>query len=285
MLGVWAVIYAQNPTRLEFEVASVKPSPPPDASGRIFFGPPRGGPGTHDPVQITWTNALVLNILTTAYNVTSLQIVAPDWISNQRYDIVAKVPEGVTKEQVAILWRNLLKDRFGMMLHHESREFQVDELTIAKGGLKMKPTESATDAEPFTPDSVKPGKNGALELNGSGAVIMILPGAAGGPMGRMTVRGLTVSDIAAKLSQQLRHPVIDNTGLTQKYDFVLEYTPDLSGVPPPPDAAAPPVPSTSDLVPNLPSALEKQLGLRLTKAKAKLDVIVVDHMEKTPTEN
>jgi uncharacterized protein (TIGR03435 family) len=285
MLGVWAVIYAQNPTRLEFEVASVKPSPPPDASGRIFFGPPRGGPGTHDPVQITWTNALVLNILTTAYNVTSLQIVAPDWISNHRYDIVAKVPEGVTKEQVAILWRNLLKDRFGMMLHHESREFQVDELTIAKGGLKMKPTESATDAEPFTPDSVKPGKNGALELNGWGAVIMILPGAAGGPMGRMTVRGLTVSDIAAKLSQQLRHPVIDNTGLTQKYDFVLEYTPDLSGVPPPPDAAAPPVPSTSDLVPNLPSALEKQLGLRLTKAKAKLDVIVVDHMEKTPTEN
>jgi uncharacterized protein (TIGR03435 family) len=285
MLGVWAATYAQNPTRLEFDVASVKHSPPPDAGGRIFFGPPRGGPGTHDPIKITWTNALVLNILTTAYKVTTLQIVAPDWISNQRYDIVAKVPEGVTKEQVAIMWQNLLRDRFGMMLHNESREFQVDELTIAKGGLKMKPTESATDSEPFTPDSVKPGKNGALELNGSGAVIMILPGAAGGPMGRMTVRGLTVSVIAARLSQQLRHPVIDKTGLTQKYDFILEYTPDLSGVPPPPEAAAPLAPPASELLPNLPSALEKQLGLKLTRAKAKLDVIVVDHVEKTPTEN
>jgi hypothetical protein len=106
MLGVWAATYAQNPTRLEFEVASVKPSPPPDASGRIFFGPPRGGPGTHDPVQITWTNASALNILTTAYKVTTLQIVAPDWISNQRYDIVAKIPKGVTNEQVAIMWQN-----------------------------------------------------------------------------------------------------------------------------------------------------------------------------------
>ena len=285
VLSVGAATYAQNPTRLEFEVASVKPSPPPDASGRIFFGPPRGGPGTHDPVQITWTNALVLNILATAYKVTTLQVVAPDWTSNRRYDIVAKVPEGVTKEQVAIMWQNLLKDRFGLMLHHESREFQVDELTIAKRGLKMKPTESATDEEPFTPDSLKPGRNGTLELNGSGAVIMILPGAAGGPMGRMTVRGLTVSDIAARLSQQLRHPVVDKTGLTDKYDFVLEYTPDLSGVPPPPDPATPPVPQTSDLGANLPSALEKQLGLRLTRAKAKLDVIVVDHVETTPTEN
>jgi len=87
------------------------------------------------------------------------------------------------------------------------------------------------------------------------------------------------------LSQQLRHPVIDKTGLTQKYDFALEYTPDLSGVPPPPDPATPPVPQTSDLGANLPSALEKQLGLRLTRAKAKLDVIVVDHVETTPTEN
>jgi uncharacterized protein (TIGR03435 family) len=272
-----------QPTR--FEVASVKLSPPPDSGGRIFFGPPRGGPGTHDPIRIAWTNALLLNILATAYNVTTLQITGPDWISSERYDIVAKVPEGATRAQVAVMWRNLLEERFGMLLHLESRDFQVDELTIAKGGLKMKATELPADAEPFTPDSVKPSKNGALELNGSGAAVMILPGAAGGPSGRMTVKGLSVSEIAARLSQQLRHPVIDKTGLKGKYDFVLEYTPDLSGLPPPPDASAPLVPPTSNVGPNLPSALEKQLGLKLTRAKVKLDVIVVDHAEKTPTEN
>jgi uncharacterized protein (TIGR03435 family) len=285
LLALGSLTLAQAQQGPRFEVASVNFCPPPDSSGQIFFGPPRGGPGTHDPIRITWTNALLLNILPTAYHVTTLQIVGPDWISNERYDIVAKVPEGATREQVALMWQNLLEERFGMLLHHESRDFQVDELTIAKGGLKMKATELPADAEPFTPDSVKPAKNGALELNGSGAVITILPGAGGGPLGRITVKGLSVSDIAARLSQQLRHPVIDKTGLKGKYDFALEYTPDLSGVPPPPDAAAPLVPPTSDLGPNLPSALEKQLGLRLIKAKAKLDVIVVDHAEKTPTEN
>ena len=122
-----AATYAQTPAQLEFEVASVKPSPPPDPSGRVFFGPPRGGPGTRDPGQITWANATLLNVLTTAYNITTLQIVAPDWISNERYDLIAKVPAGATKERVAVMWQNLLKERFGMLLHHESREFQVDE--------------------------------------------------------------------------------------------------------------------------------------------------------------
>ena len=148
----------------------------------------------------------------------------------------------------------------------------------------MKATELPADAEPFTPDSLKPGKNGALDLNGSGAVIMILVAGPSGPSGRMTVKGLTLSDIAAKLGQQLRRPVIDKTGLTGKYDFDLEYTPDLSGLPPPPDAAATPPPS-SDPGSDLPSALEKQLGLKLTTRTAKLDVIVVDHAEQNPTEN
>jgi uncharacterized protein (TIGR03435 family) len=73
--------------------------------------------------------------------------------------------------------------------------------------------------------------------------------------------------------------VIDKTGLTGRYDFTLEYTPDLSGMPlPPGDTASEPGSS-------LPSAVEKQLGLKLSRAKAQLDVIVVDHAEKTPTAN
>ena len=128
------------PDSLTFEVASVKRTPPPEPNARVFFGPPRGGPGTSDPGQITWTNAALRNILMTAYDVQTYQITAPDWMNTERYDIVAKVPAGATKAQVNVMWQNLLKERFGMVLHHESKEFQVDELTVAKGGSKLKET-------------------------------------------------------------------------------------------------------------------------------------------------
>jgi uncharacterized protein (TIGR03435 family) len=218
------------------------------------------------------------------------QITAPDWLSTERYDIVAKVPEGATKEQVAVMWQNLLKERFGMVVHHESREFQVEELTVAKGGLKMKPTELPADAEPFTPDSVKPAKNGKPDFSGTGLIIAIFPSNPGqaDAEAHMVAKGLTMPEIAVKFSQQQRHPVIDKTGLTGRYDFTVEYTLDLSRLPPPP--GLPPQPPrdpgvASDPGSNFPSAAEKQLGLKLTSGKAMLDVIVVDRAQKTPTEN
>ncbi|MBV9400362.1 MAG: TIGR03435 family protein [Bryobacterales bacterium] len=290
-----ALAPAQVLDNATFEVASVKRSPPPDPNGRVFFGPPRGGPGTRDPEQITWTNAALRNILMTAFDVQTFQVAGPDWISPERYDIIAKVPVGATKQQVNVMWQNLLKERFGLLVHHESKAFTVDELTIAKSGPKLKVTDLPADAEPFTPSAgpPKPAKNGALEMNGSGAIITIFFSPSGTPEGRMTAKGLSASEIALRLGQQLRHPVIDKTGLTGKYDFSLEYTPDLTGVPPPPPGLAgpnpPPTPidisSASAPGSTLASALEKQLGLKLVSTKAKLDVIVVDRAEKTPTEN
>ena len=108
----------------------------------------------------------------------------------------------------------------------------------------------------------------------------------------MVGKGLPSSEIAIRLAGLLRRPVIDKTGLTGKYDFTLEFTPDLSGIalpPPPPGvgsgpgAASPGV--ASDPPTSIPSAVEKQLGLKLTSTKGKLDVIVVDRAEKIPTEN
>jgi len=291
-------VFGQTPDGLTFEVASVKRSPPPDPSGRVFFGPPRGGPGTSDPGQITWTNATLKNIVMTAYDVQNYQVTAPDWMSNERYDIVAKVPAGATKAQVNVMWQNLLKERFGMVVHHESKEFPVDELTVAKGGLKMKETTLPPDAEPFQPAAgpapPQLDKNGALEMNGTGAITLISLN-ANNPTAHMTAKGLPSSEIAIRLANMLHRPVIDKTGLTAKYDFVLEFTPDLSGFPPPPPGAAgtgqgagaagpadnnASVPATS-----IPAAVEKQLGLKLTSTRGKLDVIVVDRAEKIPTEN
>src|SRR6266700_4992875 len=90
---------AQAADDLTFEVASVKVSPPVLSNERVFFGPPRGGPGTPDPAQITWSYATLSNLLITAYDVKAYQISGPEWVATQRYDVIVKVPAGATKEQ------------------------------------------------------------------------------------------------------------------------------------------------------------------------------------------
>ena len=115
----------QAPEKLEFEVASVKPI---TRSSPQF--PETGGPGTPDPGQITWSGVTVKQLLVTAYDVKHYQISGPAWLDSVGYAIVAKVPEGATKEQVNVMWQNLLKERFGMVLHHESRIFRSDEMTL-----------------------------------------------------------------------------------------------------------------------------------------------------------
>jgi uncharacterized protein (TIGR03435 family) len=288
-----APAFGQAAEGLTFEVASVKPAAPPAADGRIFFGS-RGGPGTPDPGQITWTNATLKTLLTIAYDVKNYQVNGPAWLDTERYDIIAKVPEGATKAQVNMMWQNLLKDRFGMVVHHESKEFQVSELVVAKGGPKLKETTLDPNAPPPPPPTGPPqgppklDQNGFPEMNGPGLLMLIQAGATGGPVGHMVARAQPLSGLASMLGNQLNRPVVDKTGLTGKYDFNLEYTPDLSGMPPPPPGlAGPGAPSTEASTPgsNIAAAIEQQLGLRLVGSKDKLDVVVVDKAERVPTEN
>lgn len=266
-----------------FEVASVKPSPPIQPGDRVYFGPARGGPGTRDPRRITWTYAALRNILMAAYNVQTFQLVAPDWLSTARYDIAATVPEQATAEQVPAMWQNLLKERFGLVVHHESKEFQVQELTVAKGGARLNETDLGPNPDPFLPDLVgAPKRNPAM--NGFGAVVTISPDGKA----QMKAKALTAADIANRLANSLRMPVIDKTGLTGRYDFTLDYAIDLSTIARPPGAVEPP-PATAisnpTLGPDIAEAAEKQLGLKLNRARAPLDVIIVDHVERVPSEN
>ncbi len=216
----------------------------------------------------------------TAYDVQTFQVTAPDWLATERYDIIAKVPAGATRAQVNVMWQNLLKERFGTVLHHESKDFQVDELTVAKGGLKLKESDLGPNPEPFTPvpGPRKLDKNGSPEMNGFGAIVTIFPD---GPRARMDAKGLTMADFAARLAGIVRHPVLDKTGLTGRYDFTLEFMPDLSGIPLP----AAPAEGASEPGTTAAAAVEKQLGLKLTAGRAMLDVIVVDGAEKVPTAN
>lgn len=289
LLLISGCIFGQE--NLTFEVASVKPSAPPDASGRVRIGPARGGPGTSDPGQITWSNAPLISVVEAAYDKQLYQVSAPDWMVMTRFDFNVKAPAGATKEQVAVMWQNLLKERFGMVAHHESKEFSVWELTVAKGGPKLKATELPANAEPFT-GAAGPAKldaNGFPQFEGVGMVTMTNMN-QGNLASHMTARAQTIRDLVSRLSQTMATPVTDKTGLTGRYDFTLEYTPDPSTLPPPPPlppgAVAPPPPAEATAPGgNLEAAVERQLGLKLTKGKAPLDVIVVDRAEKTLTQN
>ncbi len=292
-----APAFAQIVETPTFEVASIRPSPPIEQNARVFLGPPRGGPGTSDPGQITWKYAALRNILMTAFDVQTFQLTAPDWLANERFDIVAKVPPGTTKAQVLLMWQSLLKERFGLVVHHESKEFKVENLTVAKGGSKLKETELPLEADTFDPSGapMKMDSKGFPELGGKGLIVMIRVEGRGAPAdARMVAKAMTLPELAGRLGQQLRQPVLDQTNLTGRYDFTLEYTPDMSGVPPPPIPSGSDGAGTSNAAPldsattpgsTLKSALERQLGLKLIEAKANLDVIVVDHVEKVPTEN
>jgi uncharacterized protein (TIGR03435 family) len=238
----------QTGTPLQFEVASVRPRP---ASATSYSGE-TGGPGTSDPGQITWSGASLKWLLVTAYDVKPYQISGPAWLDSQGYMIVAKVPQGATKEQVKLMWQNLLETRFGVVVHHESKVFQAEEMTLANGASKLKETGF------YGPDDL-------LDR------YMTAPGwtfAGDGPNRRLLGRAQSLADVASILAQVAGHPVIDKTGLTGKYDFDVEV--DLGQ------------PCTSCVVA---IALEQTLGLKLVKSTVRLDVIVVDHAEKTPVEN
>jgi uncharacterized protein (TIGR03435 family) len=83
----------------------------------------------------------------TAYDVQTFQINAPDWLSTPRYEIIANVPEGTTQGQVNVMWQHLLHERFNVVLHHETKEFQVEELAVARSGLKLKETDLSPNSD------------------------------------------------------------------------------------------------------------------------------------------
>ena len=136
----------------------------------------------------------------TAYEVKPFQVSGPAWLDTERYDIVAKVPAATSKEQVNLMWQNLLAERFGVKLHHESKEFQVQELVVGKDGQKMKesaenPNEPAPPVGPPTFD-----KNGSL--SSPGFVIMMMMG-TNGPTARATSKSQPISRLTAMLTTQV----------------------------------------------------------------------------------
>ena len=287
-----------------FEVASVKPAAP--ITGNFIRVGMRGGPGSSDPGQITYTNVTVKNVLMNAYGVKGFQISGPGWLDSERYDIVAKLPRGATKAEFMAMLQNLLAERFKLTLHREKKDLPMYALVVGKNGPKLK--ESVDDPAPKEggPADGPAATMGKLTMGRDG--FPVLPAAAGGRgamamtmmngNARMTANGQTMAGLAEMLSNQLDLPVVDMTGLTGKYDYTLYFAPEgLAGMrlpgglppPPPPGEAGGGMPAASapdaQSNPNLFTALQEQLGLKLEQRKGPVDLLVIDHLEKAPIEN
>lgn len=286
----------------EFDVASIKVAAPQGTNGMVFIGPARGGPGSQDPAHINWT-ATLMQVLQTAYNVRAFQVEGADWLNSERYDFAVGVPDGATKEQVAVMWQNLLASRFAMKIHKLQKEFAVDELVVGPQGHKLKPNgepvpePGSPPAGPLPPPP-PPGPGGefrAPALNGPGMMMMMRSGPTG-MVAQATARAQPLSALVQLLSDQVGHPVVDKTGLIGRFDFSLEFAPSgdrgplggmrlLAGPGPAPSPSAGPAPAAPEVSIDLAGAIQQQLGLRLSKGKGMLDVVVVDKAEKIPTDN
>lgn len=250
----------------------------------------------------------MMNVVTTAYNVKSYQITGPaeSQLNSDRYDISARIAPGATKEQYRQMLQNLLAERFHLVLHHESKEFSGYELAIAKGGSKLKeasPEDAAYDpAKDTTPRTGGPPQRdakGNVQMDRPGLMMMMNMGPNGVMTSKLTSRAQTISQLLETIGSQLNRPVVDKTGLTGKYDYTLEFAPDMNSgmmmkgmamppMPTPPAGGAGPeraAPANDDSAPTLVTALQQQLGLRLDSKKVTLDVLVIEKVDKTPTEN
>jgi uncharacterized protein (TIGR03435 family) len=245
-----------------FEVASVKTSKSP--GGRIIM---TGGPGTTDPGRISYTNITLRRVLLTAYDVKNYQLVGPEWLDTARFDITATIPEGATKEQFQAMLRDFLSARFKMTTHRESKELPIYALLPAKNGLKIKSQNGAEPAEEQAASMKKDeGKDGfpVLSLPTAGLVIETRNGRA-----RVTAKDVPLAKLADLLSGQAGCPVFDLTSLDGNYSFVLYFTPEGGDSP----------------EPFLFAALQEQLGLKLEPRKGPVELLIIDHIERVPTEN
>jgi uncharacterized protein (TIGR03435 family) len=306
------VAQGQVDKSLTFDVASIKPAELPTAKGpgMIMMRGPSGGPGTKDPGRIHYPYTSLKNLLMNAYDVKNFQITGPDWLDKQMFDVQATMPPETTKEQFKVMLQNLLADRFKLTIHRETKELPMYTLTVGKNGPKLKPSEEtpppAEGADAPAPPAIMPGQ---IKFGPDG--FPILPGIGGGRGGfftmmmpnhaRATAQKQTMDDLAARLTMILNHPVTNATELKGKFDFVLDYSPegldDSRGAvmrtmlpPPPPPGGGDGGRGSSERpevepAANLFSAIQSQLGLKLDAKKGPVEIIVIDHMEKAPTEN
>ena len=171
-----------------FEVASVKPAPPPPLSGL-------NSSMRLDPGRLTCTNVTLKKLMVRAYDVKDYQVVGPDWMTTALYTIEARLPPDTAMEDLLLMIQGLLAERFQLAFHRETREMPVYELVVGKSGARLKPVEFGRGSTSMTP-------------------------------GKLTAQAVPLRNFLEQLSRMLDRPVLDGTGLSGLFDFTLEWAPE-----------------------------------------------------------
>ena len=283
LLGA-AALFGQNPARVSFEVASIRPStgtPQPGvlAGARI------------DGAQFRTTYLTLKDYIGIAYRVKLYQISGPDWIGTDRFDVAATLPEGTLPAQVSSMMQTLLEERFQLKVHREKKEFPVYALEIAKGGLKMTespPSPELEKADPRAPQEFTGGGSSqGVSINlGQGSSVTFANN-------KFEAKRLTMASLAGTLERFLDRPIVDMTDLKGNYDFSVDVTAEdyrsmlirsavVAGVTLPPEALR--LLDGASSPESLFDGLAK-LGLKVEARKAPLETLVIDAALRTPTEN
>ena len=261
---------------MQFDAASVKPASPNLPGGRLGAVAPVGGPGTADPGRISYRATSLKSLLMGAYAVENFQIEGPGWMDTELFELSATMSPGTTEEQFRAMLRNLLRERFQLQTHRETKEFSGYALVIAKNGPKLKEAREALAASRGGDATARPqlGADGYFVPPQRPGLFLQLTGAGGV---RSTFQRVSMEELAATLQSQLQRPVSDATGLKSNYDFVLNYAREglYFG-----RLRIPVSPGDPETQPGLLAALPDQVGLRLEPKKTMAEVIVIDQAAK-----
>ncbi len=275
------LVRSQTPEpKIEFEVATVRKSPPSATENAVTAGV------KIDNAQVRMGRLTLRDYIAMAYRAKIYQVSGPDWMSVERFDITAKLPAGVKADQLPNMMQSLLAERFGLKLHREPNDMPVYALTVGKPPLKL--IESTIDANappPATVEVTGSGSAAGVAINlGNGSSYTF----AGGKFDGKKISGRMIADVLERYTDR---PVVDATGLTGVYDFAFEVSPEdyqtlliraavNAGVVLPPQALR--------LLDNGGDPLGNavaQLGLKLESRKAPVDLLVVDQILRNPTED
>ena len=228
-----------------FDVATVKPVELTPGNYNANLGT-----ATHGEVQLS--NVTLNDCLKFAYTISNdAQIEGPAWIRNKdiRFDITAKTAPDAPRAQMLLMLQRLLTERFQLVLHHEPKERSYLALSVGKKGLKL---------QSASPEAPNPGQ-------------LSVPG-------RIFSKRMLMPILVTLLSRFTGQPVVDMTGLEGFYEIHLEWSPETL-------AAGGAAPGSEQSGPSVYTAVQEQLGLKLESRKGPLDILIVDHAEKTPTAN
>jgi uncharacterized protein (TIGR03435 family) len=285
-------------TEPRFEVASVRPTSMTPfelgrqagaAGGRVSI-PPMGVRPLPNGLNASMSTLRMLIVF--AYQIRDYQLSGgPSWLDSDRFDITARAAGEVTPDVARRMLQSLLRDRFMLRTHTETREADVHALVLARSDGRLGPGLKRTSPEcEATLEERKKGAAAAApppppnfeQIRKQTTCGLMMMGSSASGAANYSMGGMALERLVSQISGEIRGPVVDRTGLTGLFDILLEFASERR----PLQAAAPNAPNpTADIPPpTLRAALQEQLGLKLETEKGPLDVLVIDSAER-PIEN